>query len=520
MMDGRRRRRGRSNPTVLPLHSSICQLSNTVSCWFCDFKFLILNEPLFHFGRRYSRWFGVWFTIGIGFGVATLVGVTVVLLYELGALLVYRGNTFFGLPFLFTGPNISFRSFVYLCVSSIVSVLVHEFGHALAAASEGVHIEYIAIFWAVFFPGALVAFNYASLQALPAVASLRIYCAGIWHNAVFCAFCTFVLFLLPYILSPFYTYGEHPMVMDVAVSSPLSGYLSPRDVIVSLDDTHIHTTEEWKHIVMLLTEQSKLLSSGQEIVDGHKGYCVPHSLSQEITHSLGKGSETKCPNELTTFVSAPCLDSSEYDNNKPVINLPKRWESIQCLDAKDVLKFKKCAYSKMETPTTNKSGCVCSERPGQQWVEITFSSLDCQNVGRNSDATDSNVGQNSDAADSISLERSCFQTYVFVGDVNFMARSIHLTSYQPRWYAEFAAYLPNTLERFFTSSFHVSMLLALLNSLPVYFLDGQSILEGIIHHSFISLNSSKRRLILRYCLLGGTIISATLFLQMVLHRVV
>lgn len=383
--------------------------------------------------------------------------------------------------------------------------------------SEGVHTEYIAIFLAVFFPGAVVAFNYASLQALPAVASLRIYCAGIWHNAVFCAVCTFVLFLLPYILSPFYTYGERPMVVDVALSSPLSGYLTPRDVIVSLDDTFIHTTEEWKRIIILLTEQNKLLSSGQEIVDGHKGYCVPRSLIQESTHSLGKGNETKCPNELTAFVSAPCLDSSEYDHNEPDINLPKRWKSFQCLDAKDVLKFKKCSYNMMKTPI-NKSGCVCSEvesclapvqYPGQQWVEITFSSLDCQNVGRNSDATDS-----------ISRERSCLQTYVFIGDVISMAHSIHLTSYQPRWYAEFAAYLPNTLERFFTCSFHVSMLLALLNSLPVYFLDGESILEGIIHHSFISLNSSKRRLILRYCLRGWTIISVTLLLQMVLHRVV
>ncbi|XP_073300876.1 membrane-bound transcription factor site-2 protease homolog isoform X1 [Primulina huaijiensis] len=517
MIDGSRGRRGRINSPVLPLRSSISQLSNTVSCWYCAFKFLILNDALFHFGRRYSRWFRVWFTMGIGFGIATLIGVTVVLLCELGALLVYRGNTFFGLPFLFTGLNISFPSFVYLCVSSIVSVLVHEFGHALAAASEGVHTEYIAIFLAVFFPGAVVAFNYASLQALPAVASLRIYCAGIWHNAVFCGVCTLVLFLLPYILSPFYTYGEHPMVMDVALSSPLSGYLSPLDVIVSLDDTHVHTTEEWKLIIMSLTEQNKLHSSGQEIVDGQKGYCVPHSLIQESTRSLGKGNETKCLNELTAFVSAPCLDSSEYENNEPDINLQKRWGSFQCLDAKDVLKFKKCSYNKMTT-ATNKSGCVCSEvesclvpvqHQGQQWVELTFSSFDCQNVGRNSDATDSSI-----------REGSCLQTYVFVGDVISMAHSIHLTSYQPRWYAKFAAYLPNTLERFFTCSFHVSMLLALLNSLPVYFLDGESILEGIIHHSFNSLNSSKRRLILRYCLLGWTIISVTLLLQMVLHRVV
>lgn len=45
-------------------------------------------------------------------------------------------------------------------------------------------MEYIAFFLALAFPGALVAFNDASLQLFSGVASLRIYCAGIWHNAV------------------------------------------------------------------------------------------------------------------------------------------------------------------------------------------------------------------------------------------------------------------------------------------------------------------------------------------------
>lgn len=44
-------------------------------------------------------------------------------------------------------------------------------------------MEYIAVFLAVLFPGALVAFNDELLQALPINATLRIYCAGIWHNA-------------------------------------------------------------------------------------------------------------------------------------------------------------------------------------------------------------------------------------------------------------------------------------------------------------------------------------------------
>ena len=56
-------------------------------------------------------------------------------------------------------------------------------GVTSVASSEGIQIEYVAVFLAVLFPGALVAFNYELLQALPSFATLRIYCAGIWHNA-------------------------------------------------------------------------------------------------------------------------------------------------------------------------------------------------------------------------------------------------------------------------------------------------------------------------------------------------
>lgn len=50
-------------------------------------------------------------------------------------------------------------------------------------SSEGIQMEYIAVFLAALFPGALVAFNHELLLALSKVSALRIYCAGVWHNA-------------------------------------------------------------------------------------------------------------------------------------------------------------------------------------------------------------------------------------------------------------------------------------------------------------------------------------------------
>lgn len=99
--------------------------------------------------------------------------------------------------------------------------------------------------------------------------------------------------------------------------------------------------------------------------------------------------------------------------------------------------------------------------PGLIWVEITYSrpySLECLQFRRES------VG---DSRTSDSMESNCGGTFVFVGDVISMARSVQLTAYQPRWAFPLGTYLPNVLERILRCMFQVSLTLALLNSLPV-----------------------------------------------------
>lgn len=99
--------------------------------------------------------------------------------------------------------------------------------------------------------------------------------------------------------------------------------------------------------------------------------------------------------------------------------------------------------------------------PGLSWVEITFSrslSAECLQLGRNSF---------SDSKTFDLIESKCRGSFVFVGDVISMARSVRLTAYQPRWAFHIGRYLPDVLERGLMCTFHVSLTLALLNSLPV-----------------------------------------------------
>ena len=65
-----------------------------------------------------------------------------------------------------------------------------------SGSSEGIPTEYIAIFLAVLFPGALVALNYELLEELQPFTALRVYCAGVWHNAVVCLLCIMIVIFI------------------------------------------------------------------------------------------------------------------------------------------------------------------------------------------------------------------------------------------------------------------------------------------------------------------------------------
>ncbi|XAR56188.1 S2P endopeptidase [Bertholletia excelsa] len=519
----RRIRRGQSR-TLLP--SRVTRLSNTVSCWYCDFKTSAFNQLLFRFGRRYARFLRIWFSVGVVFSQVAMLGVFAILMWESTRVLhLYDSNSWlgrilsgalFGISPSGFGLGISVIDFGYACISTIISVSAHELGHALAASSEGIQMEYIALFLAVMFPGALVAFNYELLQELPTFNVLRIYCAGIWHNLVCCAVCGLALFLLPLILYPFYIHGESPMVVTVSSMSPLSGFLSPGDLIVSLDGVTIHNAQEWMEMAAHVHEQTlkitNLSYNSQEAI-GKKGYCVPSSLLEASKEIQLMDNQYACPGEFAAFETISCFNSSLLDDGSFGNIHQQSREDIHCLVAKDVVKLNKCGDGWLNSASNN-STCLCSEdnfcltpvlTRGIAWVEIVYASPyspKCLQIGRNSDPS---------VWSSKAEGETCGGTFVFIGDLISMAYSVQLTAYRPRWSTAYGAYLPGVLEKTLMCTVRISLALALLNSLPVYFLDGESILETTLCY-LTSLSPRMKGRILQFCLLMGTLISiVTLF---------
>ncbi|KAF8390845.1 hypothetical protein HHK36_023144 [Tetracentron sinense] len=136
-------------------------------------------------------------------------------------------------------------------------------------SSEGLQIQYIAIFLAVLFPGALVAFNYELLQSLKNSVKwismhelfykLSQFDADSYHfSLVLRSLCfgivppAFDLHLSTHLLHSYIIPREQ--VLDVSPASPLSSYLSRGDAIVSLDGLRIHDPQEWTEIIALMDE--------------------------------------------------------------------------------------------------------------------------------------------------------------------------------------------------------------------------------------------------------------------------
>lgn len=98
------------------------------------------------------------------------------------------------------GVNIPLDHLLYLVCALLVSAVVHEAGHGLAASTEGLRIDSVGfmLFWGV--PAAFVGLPLEILKK-PVSKQLKVFCAGVWHNVVLCVFVFFVsMIVVPYLL--------------------------------------------------------------------------------------------------------------------------------------------------------------------------------------------------------------------------------------------------------------------------------------------------------------------------------
>ncbi|XP_009572711.1 PREDICTED: membrane-bound transcription factor site-2 protease-like, partial [Fulmarus glacialis] len=171
------------------------------------------------------------------------------------------------------GVNLPVSQLTYFFSAILISGVIHEVGHGVAAIREQVRFNGFGIFIFIVYPGAFVDLFTTHLQLISPVQQLRIFCAGVWHNFVLGVASFMVLFLLPAILFPFYYTGVGALVTEVAEDSPANG---PRglfvgDLVTNLQDCPVYSVEDWNSCLGDISEKSQV------------GYCVSAATLQQLS---------------------------------------------------------------------------------------------------------------------------------------------------------------------------------------------------------------------------------------------
>ena len=163
------------------------------------------------------------------------------------------------------GVNVPYIHMVYIFIGYAVSTVVHEFGHALAMATVGAHIERMGWFLMCGLPGAYVSCDANTVNALKPHRALRIYFAGVWHN-VLLLLCTVATVYAwrwtPIVPSLFYRSGDGVHVVSINSDSTatqlwVQAGVSVGSRIVSVNDLPTSSLEEYENVLVNILKRSE-----------------------------------------------------------------------------------------------------------------------------------------------------------------------------------------------------------------------------------------------------------------------
>uniref|UniRef100_A0AAZ3SE23 Membrane-bound transcription factor site-2 protease n=1 Tax=Oncorhynchus tshawytscha TaxID=74940 RepID=A0AAZ3SE23_ONCTS len=223
----------------------------------------------------------LWFTSGLVFGLVSMCGSVVLLIRTLQQTVHQmtsdhpQGANQQTLQVVVPGINLPVSQLAYFFSALLVSGVIHELGHAVAAIREQVRVNGFGVFVFVVYPGAFVDLFTTHLNLISPAQQLRIFCAGVWHNFVLCVAALCFLFLLPVFLFPVYYTGAGALVTEVVQGSPADGPrgLSIGDMVTGLEDCDVRTVEDWNSCLTIHTHTPQT------------GYCVPtHTLQPSWAH--------------------------------------------------------------------------------------------------------------------------------------------------------------------------------------------------------------------------------------------
>lgn len=335
---------------------------------------------------------------------------------------------------LLPGINIPTSDFCVYFLSLAISTIIHELGHALAAAQEDVQLISVGIYVFTVIPVAFVQLNTEHLNSLPVTKRLRIFCAGVWHNLATAFIALLLFFSSPILFNIGYETGIGVKVTHFTDDSPLKEVrgLEKGDIITSINSCEIKNSYDWPYCLQMAHERFGICTSAEFVAEN----------DEIMMETVKENDVVECcrKDDYYSF----CF---EYMEPKVVADslLPGQFS---CLKPREMVKeqFIKC---------TEDSGYTCPR------------SMHCLKPSMNNHTY------------LLIIEKKDTKAVLYLGLPYDLHKTVFVDQYFPR-IALFSIFSPSQFEKLLRYIFIFSMGIGFLNIIPCYGMDGHHIARNLI----------------------------------------
>ncbi|XP_017775355.1 PREDICTED: membrane-bound transcription factor site-2 protease [Nicrophorus vespilloides] len=375
-----------------------------------------------------TRFLNNWFLLGLYITLTLLPLSVLLLLFGIGqSLFLSNNDENLIIEPIIPGVNTPSSELGYYSLSLIICTIVHEFGHALAAVIEDVHIINVGFNLFFVLPVAYVNLSSDNLNSLNVWKRLKILTAGIWHNLVLIAVAYLIYSILPFCYSAAFRIDEGVKVTYLSENSPLLGGkgFELDDIITRINNCQVKNEYDFK-MCLIQARNEKI------------GYCV----ETDMVHNLDESVQLRQTN--TAFDCCPhgkedgiCFEYIEKTDG--VMEIPPH----ACLPARIIIETSQ-HHCKNSVECPDELHCL------KPLLENNTSLFKISRVGK--------------------------APVIYIGHPSDIFLTVKISSYIPKY--SLSKHLhPDVMLKFLEYLIVISFGLALINVIPCLFMDGQHIIH-------------------------------------------
>ncbi|XP_005188640.2 membrane-bound transcription factor site-2 protease [Musca domestica] len=354
---------------------------------------------------------------------------------------------------LLPGVNLPLEEIGYYVATLLISTVIHELGHALAAVMEDIPVTGFGFHLYFCLPVAYTEISTDHLNALKWLKKLRILCAGIWHNFVFAGLCYLLLSTMSFMASPLYSLNKNVIVTQVTAQSPLRAKgdrgLVEGNVITHINDCPVSNEDTWYNCLVNSLH--------------FPGFCVSSDFirlndeSIEIAHHSSDGTLQCCGNNAKLC----CFEYIDDFNNDAPVEIPQH----VCLDVRRTMED---SYGYCTASGTCERGFCLRPLLKNTTTIMIFK------------------------RQSLKAQDAPLKNVIYMGHPLDVTRSIRISQYvpkheyiNPKWCDNFILFLKYNIV--------FSLGLALINAIPCFGFDGNAIVNTIVNSFLVNRITEKAK---------------------------